>query len=102
MLLLRRNVAPVQAPTGQVANNFRRILFSPPDEPEDTLSLGEWEQIDLRCVHILKTKTLQASCLTRGLSIAGSRDTIVSYRSLQIIFSCDQTPIIHVIGFRSF
>ncbi|KAL0591576.1 hypothetical protein ABG067_001174 [Albugo candida] len=76
MLLLRRNVAPVQAPTGQVANNFRRILFSPPDEPEDTLSLGEWEQIDLRCVHILKTKTLQASCLTRGLSIAGSRDTI--------------------------
>nr|CCA13968.1 conserved hypothetical protein [Albugo laibachii Nc14] len=76
MLLLRRKQPPVQPPTGQTAITFRRILFSPPDEPEDTLSLTEWEQIDLRCVHILKTKTLQASCLTRGLAITGSRDTI--------------------------
>ncbi|GLD96464.1 hypothetical protein PINS_up005147 [Pythium insidiosum] len=77
MGLLRRKKLDIRVPTGRDAVNFRKLLFLPIPDTQDLLSNAEWERLDLRCLTLMKTKMLRASCIARGLPRKGGKRALV-------------------------
>ncbi|KAG1708906.1 hypothetical protein DVH05_022538 [Phytophthora capsici] len=77
MAFLRRKKPNIRVPTGKDAVNFRKLLFLPLKDTEDLLTNQAWERLDLRCLTLMKTKMLRASCIARGLPKKGGKRTLV-------------------------
>ncbi|KAL3663502.1 hypothetical protein V7S43_011390 [Phytophthora oleae] len=77
MAFLRRKKPNLRVPTGKDAVNFRKLLFLPLKDTEDLLTNQAWERLDLRCLTLMKTKMLRASCIARGLPKKGGKRTLV-------------------------
>ncbi|KAG7381054.1 hypothetical protein PHYPSEUDO_006488 [Phytophthora pseudosyringae] len=77
MAFLRRKKPNIRVPTGKEGVNFRKLLFLPVKDTEDLLTSQTWERLDLRCLTLMKTKMLRASCIARGLPKKGGKRTLV-------------------------
>ncbi|KAG2822014.1 hypothetical protein PC116_g10639 [Phytophthora cactorum] len=71
MAFLRRKKPNIRVPSGKDAVNLRKLLFLPIKDTEDLLTNQAWERLDLRCLTLMKTKMLRASCIARGLPKKG-------------------------------
>ncbi|KAF4149284.1 Regulator of chromosome condensation (RCC1) repeat [Phytophthora infestans] len=77
MAFLRRKTPNLRVPTGKDAVNFRKLLFLPIKDTEDLFTNQAWERLDVRCLTLMKTKMLRASCIARGLPKKGGKRTLV-------------------------
>ncbi|KAG2777496.1 hypothetical protein JG687_00006391 [Phytophthora cactorum] len=77
MAFLRRKKPNIRVPSGKDAVNLRKLLFLPIKDTEDLLTNQAWERLDLRCLTLMKTKMLRASCIARGLPKKGGKRTLV-------------------------
>ncbi|KAG3116771.1 hypothetical protein PI124_g4708 [Phytophthora idaei] len=77
MAFLRRKKPNIRVPSGKDAVNLRKLLFLPIKDTEDLLTNQAWERLDLRCLTLMKTKMLRASCIARGLPKKGGKHTLV-------------------------
>ncbi|TMW57081.1 hypothetical protein Poli38472_003006 [Pythium oligandrum] len=77
MGLLRRKKLDIRVPTGKDAVNFRKLLFLAIKDSQDLLSNSDWERLDLRCLTLMKTRMLRASCIARGLPRKGGKRKLV-------------------------
>ncbi|DAZ98262.1 TPA: hypothetical protein N0F65_008947 [Lagenidium giganteum] len=79
MGFLRRKKLDIRVPTGRDAVNFRKLLFLPIPDTQDLLTNQEWDRLDLRCLTLMKTKMLRASCIARGLPRKGGKRKLVQF-----------------------
>ncbi|GAB9464372.1 hypothetical protein Gpo141_00001803 [Globisporangium polare] len=84
MGFLQRKKLDIRVPTGRDAVNFRKLLFLPIKDTEDLLSSKEWDCLDLRCLTLMKTKMLRASCIARGLVKKGGKKKLVQRLSASL------------------
>ncbi|KAG6969152.1 hypothetical protein JG688_00005453 [Phytophthora aleatoria] len=77
MAFLRRKKPNIRVPSGKDAVNLRKLLFLPIKDTEGLLTNQAWERLDLRCLTLMKTKMLRASCIARGLPKKGGKRTLV-------------------------